>query len=132
MSKNIVVVDDEEQVRNVIARSLGKRGYVTFPAATSETLFGLLETHPIDLVILDIELGIENGLDVLARVKAAYPSVSVITLTGRGFDEPLLQLARGRGADGYLSKTLPITELLLAIRRILRDGSRDTSLPTAA
>lgn len=122
--QRVIIVDDEKPVRDVIAKCLGSRGYTTAVAAGSDELFNLLQIDRCALVILDVDLADENGLHVLTRVKAAYPALPVIILTGRGYDEPLLQQARECGADGYLSKALPITELMLSIKRVLRETSQ--------
>jgi DNA-binding response OmpR family regulator len=69
---------------------------------------------------LDIGLGGEDGLSLLAQIKASHPESKVIMLTGMGFVEDLLQEAHQKGADGYVSKVLPLDELLLTIQRVLR------------
>ena len=76
-----------------------------------------LGSNPIDLVVLDIGLANEDGLQLLTDIKAAHPNVRVVMLTGMGFVEDLLVEAHQKGADGYVSKGLPMDELLLAIHR---------------
>ena len=72
------------------------------------------------LTLLDISLADEDGLKLLEQLKKNQPSLRVIMLTGMGFVEDLLQEAQQKGADGYVSKVLPLDELLLAIQRILK------------
>lgn len=120
MSRNILVVDDETQIRDLLGIYLKRQGFTVATAATSgETLAKLAQQTP-DLVVLDIGLGGEDGLSLLAQIKASHPDSKVIMLTGMGFVEDLLQEAHQKGADGYVSKVLPLDELLLTIQRILR------------
>ena len=67
--------------------------------------------------MLDIGLAQEDGLKLLEHLKNSYPGVRVVMLTGMGFVEDLLQEAHDKGADGYVSKVLPLDELLIAIER---------------
>ena len=120
MSRNILVVDDENQIRDLLAIYLKRQGFKVTTAATSEETLEFLGKHAFDLVVLDISLGGEDGLGLLARIKGSHPTTKVIMLTGMGFVEDLLQEAHQKGADGYVSKVLPLDELLLTIQRILR------------
>jgi len=125
MNRKILVVDDETQIRDLLAIYLKRQGFQVTTAATSDETLELLGKEALDLVVLDISLGGEDGLSLLARIKASQPGTRVIMLTGMGFVEDLLQEAHQKGADGYVSKVLPLDELLLTIQRILRaDESR--------
>jgi DNA-binding response OmpR family regulator len=72
------------------------------------------------LVVLDIGLGGEDGLKLLCDIKAGHPDTQVVMLTGMGFVEDLLEEAQEKGANGYVSKGLPMDELLLEINRVSR------------
>jgi len=120
MSRNILVVDDETQIRDLLGIYLKRQGFTVATAATSAETLEKLARQPLDLVVLDISLGGEDGLSLLAQIKANHPGIRVIMLTGMGFVEDLLQEAHQKGADGYVSKVLPLDELLLTIQRILR------------
>jgi two-component system OmpR family response regulator len=120
MSQRILVVDDEPQIRELLAIYLKKQGYEVFSAATAEETLKQLEGTPVDLVVLDIGLANEDGLKVLADIKKAHAGLRVVMLTGMGFVEDLLEEAHEKGADGYVSKVLPLDELLMAIQRVFR------------
>ena len=120
MSQHILVVDDEPQIRDLLAVYLGKQGYEVSTAASSSETMRRIKTGSVDLVVLDIGLDGEDGLKLLTTIKAQHPNVRVVMLTGMGFVEDLLQEANQKGAEGYVSKVLPLEELLLAIRRILK------------
>ena len=120
MSQHILVVDDEPQIRDLLAVYLGKQSYRVSTAASSAETMRLVKEGYIDLVVLDIGLADEDGLNLLSIIKAQHPSLRVVMLTGMGFVEDLLQEANQKGADGYVSKVLPLEELLLAIQRALK------------
>ena len=120
MSQRILIVDDEAQIRELLSIYLVKQGFTVATAATSEETLRLLRETPTDLVVLDIGLADEDGLKVLADIKKHHPNLRVVMLTGMGFVEDLLQEAHQKGADGYVSKVLPLDELLMAIQRTFR------------
>jgi len=120
MSRHILVVDDESQIRELLAVYLTRQGFRVSTAASSEETMHLVKQSPVDLVVLDIGLADEDGLKLLSTIKAKYPDLRVVMLTGMGFVEELLQEANQNGADGYVSKVLPLDELLSAIERALK------------
>jgi DNA-binding response OmpR family regulator len=117
MKQHILVVDDESQIRELLSLYLRKQGYDVSTASSSAETLSCLSTQPVNLVVLDIGLAQEDGLRLLEHLKASHPEVRVIMLTGMGFVEDLLQEAHDKGADGYVSKVLPLDELLIAIER---------------
>jgi DNA-binding response OmpR family regulator len=130
MSQHILVVDDEAQIRELLCIYLKKQGFEVSSAATSQETLAILKKTRLDLVVLDIGLADEDGLRLLAEVKKNHPSLKVVMLTGMGFVEDLLQEAHQKGADGYVSKVLPLDELLMAIQRTFKPGQ--TQLRSAA
>ena len=119
MSQHLLIVDDEPQIRELLCIYLMKHGYTVSSAATSEETLRVVGEKPVDLVVLDIGLADEDGLSLLEQLKAKHPRLRVVMLTGMGFVDELLVEAQEKGADGYVSKVLPLDELLLAIRRTL-------------
>ena len=122
MSQHILVVDDEAQIRELLCVYLRKQGFEVSSAATSQETARILGQKPVDLVVLDIGLADEDGLKLLADIKKGRPNQRVVMLTGMGFVEDLLQEAHQKGADGYVSKVLPLDELLMAIQRTFKPG----------
>jgi DNA-binding NtrC family response regulator len=120
MKQRILVVDDEPQIREMLSMYFGRHGYETLAAGDSKETLRIVSEAKVDVVVLDIGLAEEDGLKLLEKLKAENPGLRVIMLTGMGFVEDLLQEATQKGADGYVSKVLPLDELLLAIQRILK------------
>jgi DNA-binding response OmpR family regulator len=125
MSQHILVVDDEAQIRELLSVYLRRQGYEVTTASTAAETLKILSNTSVDAVVLDIGLANEDGLGLLADIKKAYPSLRVIMLTGMGFVEDLLEEAHQKGADGYVSKILPLDELLMALQRTFRTGQDD-------
>ena len=120
MKQHILIVDDEPQIRELLSLYFEKHGYELSTAANSTQALQKARDDKPDLVILDIGLADEDGLNVLERLKAENPSLRVIMLTGMGFVEDLLVEAQQKGADGYVSKVLPMDELLNTVQRVLK------------
>jgi DNA-binding response OmpR family regulator len=123
MKQHILIVDDEDQIRELLSLYLSRHGYEISTAKSSKETLQTMNRAGIDLVVLDIGLADEDGLGLLSAIKARNPNIQVVMLTGMGFVEDLLQEAHAKGADGYVSKLLPLDELLLAIQRVLRPGT---------
>src|SRR5688572_19876822 len=122
MKHRILVVDDEPNIRELLCMYLNQKGFQASSAGSSEEALQRVREKTIDLVVLDIVLAGEDGLQVLANLKAADPKLRVVMLTGMGFVEDLLQEAQQKGADGYVSKVLPLDELVLAVQRTFKPG----------
>ena len=121
MKQRILVVDDEPQIREMLSMYFARHGYDASTAGDSAETLRIVKDTPVDVVVLDISLADEDGLKLLEQLKKSQPALRVIMLTGMGFVEDLLQEAQQKGADGYVSKVLPLDELLLAIQRILKN-----------
>jgi DNA-binding response OmpR family regulator len=117
VKQRVLVVDDEPQMRELLSMYLTQKGFQASAASSSEEALRKVREKPVDCVVLDINLGGEDGLQILTNLKAFDPKLRVIMLTGMGFVEDLLQEAQQKGADGYVSKVLPLEELVLALQK---------------
>lgn len=124
MKQHILVVDDEEPIRELLGSYFQKHGYEVTTAGTALEATRYADTTRLNLVVLDIALPDADGLEVLANLRRAHPSLPIVMLTGMGFDEELFQEARAKGANGYISKTLPLDQLLMEVVRTLKYSDR--------
>ena len=124
MKQRILIVDDEPQMRELLSMYLTQKGFQANAAATSEEALRKVREKPVDCAVVDINLGGEDGLQLLANLKTLNPKLRVIMLTGMGFVEDLLQEAQQKGADGYVSKVLPLDELVLTVQKALGSSKR--------
>ena len=121
MSDHILVVDDEAPTRELLSIYFKRRGCTVTTASTGADALRLVNELPIQLVILDINLGEKtSGLDLLEPLKKSCPNVPIILFSGIGLDEKTLQEARQKGAVGYLNKTQPLDQMWAEVQRALR------------
>jgi DNA-binding NtrC family response regulator len=124
MQQHILIVDDEESICDLLSEYFQKRGYTVTTADNAEKAKKLSDEIPINLVILDVLLPDGDGMDLLESIKASHPSLPIIIMTGIGFDEELLREAQEKGASGYVSKTLPVEQLLMEVHRTLKSPKK--------
>jgi DNA-binding response OmpR family regulator len=114
----ILLVDDEDSVRKVLAFPLEKDGYEVVQAADGEEALARFGEHDVDLVVLDIMLPRLDGLEVCKRLRATS-TVPIIMLTARD-DELDKVIGLELGADDYITKPFSIREFRSRVRALLR------------
>ncbi len=127
MSDHILVVDDDVELRALLADYLGRNGLRVSAAAEGHGLWAALEREPVDLIILDLMLPGDDGL-VLCRNLRARSDIPVIILTARGDDTDRI-IGLEMGADDYLPKPFNPRELLARIKVVLRRSRRQPGEP---
>src|SRR3954469_1650864 len=114
-----MVVEDDVTMRQLVTNYLEENGIRTISASRREEVLGILARHGPDLVVLDLRLGHEDGLDLLREIRA-QSDVPVIIVTGHRRDEIDRVVGLELGADDYLAKPFGLRELLARIRAVLR------------
>jgi len=117
-SPTILLVDDEDSVRKVLAFPLERDGYDVVQAADGEEALEKFDAHSVDLVVLDIMLPRLDGLEVCKRLRAKS-AVPIIMLTARD-DELDKVIGLELGADDYITKPFSIREFRSRVRALLR------------
>jgi DNA-binding response OmpR family regulator len=117
-SPTILLVDDEDAVRKVLAFPLEREGYAVVQAADGEEALRRFAEQPVDLVVLDIMLPRLDGLEVCKRLRATS-TVPIIMLTARD-DELDKVIGLELGADDYITKPFSIREFRSRVRALLR------------
>jgi DNA-binding response OmpR family regulator len=125
----ILLVDDEDSVRKVLAFPLERDGFAVIQAADGEEALEKFSAQPIDLVVLDIMLPRLDGLEVCKRLRATS-TVPIIMLTARD-DELDKVIGLELGADDYITKPFSIREFRSRVRALLR-RARVPHAPDAA
>lgn len=124
MAPYILIVDDDREIRALLADYLESNGFGALAAADGCGMWRQLDREAVDLVVLDLNLPGEDGL-TLCRELRGRSSIPVIMLTARG--EPLDRvLGLEMGADDYMVKPFEPRELLARIRNVLRRHSQET------
>ncbi len=117
---DILIVDDEKDIRQLISDILEDEGYATRLAGTSDDAIKEVTSKPPSLLILDIWLKDSDmdGIDILKKVKSEYPQVPVVIISGHGNIE-IAVAAIKQGAYDFIEKPFNIDQLLVVIRRAM-------------
>ncbi len=118
MKFNILVVDDEKNIRQGLARALELDGYKVYTAEDGSEAMKTMVKAEIDLVISDLRMPRVSGEELLKKVSSSYPTVPVIILTGHGTVENAVDAMRD-GAYDFLTKPLNLDRLSLLVKRAL-------------
>jgi DNA-binding NtrC family response regulator len=118
-SRNILIVDDEEDVLRGLDKVLKAKGYSSSTASSGTTAVENLKGKNYSLIISDLMMPGMSGLDLLEVVKRDYPHILFIVLTGYGTVESAIK-AMKMGVYDYLSKPVNIEELLILIDKAFR------------
>lgn len=124
MPKRILVVDDEDDVRELVCRMLEQDGYEAVPAAGGRQALERLGMLAPDLVITDVVMPEVDGFEVLLKLKGLAPAVSTLVMSGGGRLAPefYLETARRFGVSAVLRKPFTRAEMLDAVHQILGPG----------
>jgi DNA-binding NarL/FixJ family response regulator len=130
---NILVVDDHPVVREGIGRVLAAAlpHVVLGGAESAADARAVMQREPWDLVILDLTLGSDDGIEMLLWIRASYPSVPVLIVSMHAPEE-FARRTIDAGAAGYLSKDSPPQELILAVTTVLAGQPYASALPDSA
>lgn len=123
-SKRILIVDDEEQIRELLEFDISKSGYLTDTAKDGEEGLRLAIENNYDLVILDVMMPKMNGLEVCKNIRLVKPNLPVLLLTAKGTIQDKTT-GFDCGVDDYLVKPFDIQEVLLRIRALLRRNTQE-------
>jgi DNA-binding response OmpR family regulator len=128
--RQVLVVEDDAAIRRGLRDVLRFGGYGVLEAADGEAGLALATDADVDLVLLDVLLPRLDGFGVLAKLRAARPTLPVILVTAKGAESDRVQGLRG-GADDYVVKPFSAKELLARVEALLRrSASRPTDVGT--
>ena len=127
---HVLIVDDDRDIRQLLADYLEKQGLRCLTAADGREMKAALDTHRIDLIVLDLMMPGEDGLTLCRNLRAsasasAHANTPILMLTARGEDMDRI-IGLEMGADDYLAKPFVPRELYARIRAVLR---RTRALP---
>lgn len=116
--QRILILDDEEALRSVIAQRLHRKGYEILEAGSAQEGLQILRDTLLDGILLDLRLPDADGLDVLHRFKELQADIQVVMLTGHGTIESAIEAMKA-GAFDYLTKPCNLSELELTLQKAL-------------
>lgn len=118
MNQHILFVDDEIPIRETLSLYFKRKGFSVTSAGNSEDAKQAVQNNTFNLIILDVDLGGENGLELLEFFKQNHPNLPVIMFTSLGYDPVLLKEAMDRGANAFMSKAESLENLFKEVQRV--------------
>ena len=130
---HILIIDDEEDIRDVLQMVLERAGYDVNVASNGNVALELMHREPADLVITDIIMPEKDGVSTITEIRQKFPDVRVIAISGGGGIDPMaykpeaisttayLAAAKQAGADHVITKPFEREELLEAVESLLKN-----------
>lgn len=115
----IALVEDDASLREELSHFFSTRGFEVFEANSGISLDDLLISHPVDILVLDLNLPGQSGFDIATRIRQHLPNIGIVILTARTGAQDRLR-GYESGADVYLPKPTPPQELLAAVNNLYR------------
>ena len=119
--RSILVIEDDAEMRRMLQQLLAAAGYEVRTADDGKAAGALCESKPPDLVITDIYMPNKDGLEVIMDLRASFPQVKIIAMSGQLTRKNMLPVALTLGAVRTLPKPFEIDELLQTVKEVL-DG----------
>jgi len=119
--RNILIIDDDEQMRNLLCRAMEYAGFEVEAAADGRKGLRLFEENVYDLVITDLIMPEQEGMETITFLRKNHPGVKIIAISGGGRigPETYLPAALELGADRAFAKPFPIDDLINAVKELL-------------
>src|SRR6185369_10139014 len=118
MKEHILIVDDEEMIRDLLSSALIQENYVCLQAANVDEAFYILGEQRIDLVISDIMMPGRSGVELLRDLKKIDPDITVLMITGLSDMNTAMECIH-LGADDYITKPFGISRVMLTVKNLL-------------
>ncbi len=130
---SVLVIDDEPDVRDSIRQVLTRVGFQVVTADNGEAGVQAFYSEPPDVVIVDIIMPRKNGIEVIKKIREAYPGARIVAITGGGnfgpfgykpgtlVTEAYLASATESGADAVMMKPFHRTELITLVRSLVKN-----------
>ena len=127
-TNKILIVDDEQHVRQLLSKVLRKEGYEIYTAADGREGLQIFQDNNIDVIISDIKMPVMDGIEFLHEVKAQQPDVGFILITAFATTETAIDAIKS-GAQDYVTKPFDINEIINAVRKIVASSEAEGEAP---
>jgi DNA-binding response OmpR family regulator len=121
-----LVIDDDPLITRFLATWLQQKGHTCATITDGTQTRQWLEMHDCEVAIVDLNMPKLDGISLISRIRQIRPNLPIIVFTGLGYDEERMHAALRAGANGYVSKNLPIEQLYCVLLRMLETGRERT------
>lgn len=129
----ILIVDDDDSVRGLIATTLRATGFDVQTASDGREAVEAFAKAPADLVITDLVMPEKDGIEIVLELRKAHPDLPIIAMSGQSSHSPLyLGMAKRLGARRTLEKPFTIKTLVAAVKEVLGESSTGGPPPSPA
>lgn len=119
----ILIIDDDDLLRNVLAKALGYAGHTVVQAADGAQGLDLFRATPVDLVLTDLVMPVQEGVETILQLRRDSPDMPIIAMSGGVSNSKLyLEIAAKVGAKRILAKPFTPKELIVVIDEVLAGG----------
>jgi DNA-binding NtrC family response regulator len=118
----VLLVDDDDQFRNMLELMLDDYGFVVITSCNGRDAMNILHQNEVDLVVLDIIMPEQEGIETIQQIKRLYPELKIVAISGGGpflKADTSLEIAKNMGANQILKKPFTHTELLNQIDTLI-------------
>ena len=118
-NRRFLIVDDDASITGMLSLFLRSLGHSAHSLTDSTKTLSWLDLNPCDTVILDLAMPGIDGLSLVKMIREKFSDMPIVIFTGWGYDEKHMQETLDAGANGYVSKGVPIEEVYAALQRVL-------------
>ena len=119
---DFLVIDDEPSITRFLAAYLKQKGHTCATLTEGFQTAVWLEMHDCEVVVVDLNMPKVDGISLITYIRGIQPNLPIVVFTGIGYDEEKMLAALRAGANGYVSKHLPVEQLYCVLSRVLATG----------
>src|SRR3982750_272342 len=116
---DFLVIDDDPSVTRFLAAYLTLKGHTSATLTEGFQTATWLEMHDCEVVVVDLKMPKVDGISLITYIREIQPGLPIIVFTGVGYEEEQMHAALRAGANGYVSKNLPVEQLYCVLSRVL-------------
>ena len=114
-----LVIDDDPAITKFLATYLRQKGHTCATLTEGFQTAAWFEMHDCEVVVVDLRMPKVDGISLISYIREIQANVPIIVFTGVGYEEEKMHAALRAGANGYVSKNLPIEQLYCVLSRVL-------------
>jgi DNA-binding response OmpR family regulator len=123
-SFHFLIVDDDPTIAKFLVTYLRQRGHTCHSLTDGFQTAAWLAHHDCDVVVVDLKMPKVDGITLISFIREINSHVPIIVFTGIGYDDQQMNAALSAGANGYVSKNLPVEQLYCVLSRVLANSQQ--------